>query len=112
LEGLVFRLSPVFKERLWGGRRLRELFGLPEGAFDGPLGECWALSGHPAGQSLVASGPFEGMGLGELFRMRPDLFGPFHGEEGFPLMVKLIDALFPGRTKPSPTLPQRQNRSP
>ncbi|MCX7828838.1 MAG: class I mannose-6-phosphate isomerase [Thermanaerothrix sp.] len=92
MEGLVFRLTPVFKERLWGGRRLRELFGLPEGAFGGPLGECWALSGHPGGESLVASGPFEGMGLMELFRIRPELFGDFSYQDPFPIMVKLIDA--------------------
>ena len=83
------RLRPVFKERLWGGRRLAERFGyeLP----DGPVGECWGVSAHPSGPSTVAEGPHAGRTLDEVWAADPALFG--HPEEpGLPLLVKLLDA--------------------
>lgn len=85
---LIF-LEPVFHEKVWGGRRLASEFGyeLPEG----PIGEAWAISTHPAGESLVAKGPGEGGTLSRLWRDRPDLFRASAGEV-FPLLVKLIDA--------------------
>ncbi|WP_172634014.1 type I phosphomannose isomerase catalytic subunit [Thermanaerovibrio velox] len=92
MENLLFKLRPVLKERIWGGRRLSKLFGPAEGTLVGPVGECWALSGHPDGESLVDSGPFKGMGLYELFKLRPELFGDFSPSDRFPIMVKLIDA--------------------
>ena len=37
------RFEPIYQYRLWGGRRLANLFGaqLPG---DGPIGEAWLLS--------------------------------------------------------------------
>lgn len=84
----VLKLSPVFIERLWGGRRLAELLGGPMG--ERCVGECWTISAHPSAETTVALGPFLGMGLGEVFRRAPHLFGP--SWEGFPMMVKIIDA--------------------
>ncbi|MCM3567033.1 mannose-6-phosphate isomerase, class I [Neobacillus mesonae] len=82
-------LHPVFKERIWGGTTLQTEFG-----YDIPsnyTGECWAISAHPNGPSLIKNGPYEGMGLDELWNKHPELFGN-PKEKVFPLLTKILDA--------------------
>jgi mannose-6-phosphate isomerase len=84
--------EPLFMERVWGGRRLAELFGKPLPA-DVTVGESWELVDRPEAQSVVAAGEFAGRTLGELWHseLHADLFGrEAHGER-FPLLVKLLD---------------------
>ncbi len=80
-------LEPVFQEKIWGGDRLRTGFGydIPSGH----TGECWAISGHPGGDCRIKGRP--GQTLGGLWRDERTLFGGLAGE-GFPLLVKLLDA--------------------
>jgi len=77
----------VFQEKIWGGDRLRTGFGydIPSGH----TGECWAISGHPGGDCRIKGRP--GQTLGGLWRDERTLFGGLAGE-GFPLLVKLLDA--------------------
>ncbi|MGY4113432.1 mannose-6-phosphate isomerase, class I [Aeribacillus sp. SP014] len=82
-------LQPVFQERIWGGTALKDLFG-----YDIPskhTGECWAISGHPNGQSVVKNGPFRGKNVGELWEQHRELFGN-HPSPVFPLLTKILDA--------------------
>jgi mannose-6-phosphate isomerase len=82
-------LEPVFKERIWGGTKLKELFG-----YDIPspiTGECWAVSAHPNGQSVVRNGTLAGKTLGELWSGHKELFGNSLSQT-FPLLIKLLDA--------------------
>ncbi|MDQ0199236.1 mannose-6-phosphate isomerase [Neobacillus ginsengisoli] len=82
-------LKPVFKERIWGGTALQKEFG-----YDIPTdqtGECWAISAHPNGPSIIENGPYEGMALDELWSKHPELFGN-PKEEVFPLLTKILDA--------------------
>lgn len=87
------KFKPVYKDYLWGGRRL-ESYGkdLPEGI----TAESWELSCHPNGQSIVKEGKFEGQALADLIQQYPaELLGSaVQGKdlEKFPLLVKLIDA--------------------
>jgi mannose-6-phosphate isomerase len=82
-------LKPVFKERIWGGTALEKEFG-----YEIPnehTGECWAISAHPNGPSVVENGPYAGMTLDGLWRDHPELFG--HPQEDvFPLLTKILDA--------------------
>lgn len=81
-------LQPIFQERIWGGTKLRDLFG-----YDIPndhTGECWAVSAHPNGQSVVKNGPYQGMKLGELWTSHPELFRS--SSKVFPLLTKILDA--------------------
>lgn len=82
-------LKPVFHEKIWGGRNLETDFGydIP----DGKIGECWAISGHPHGVSVVTNGEFAGQNLTDLFRNQPALFGHPTGDR-FPLLTKILDA--------------------
>lgn len=81
-------LTPVFQERIWGGSKLAELFG-----YDIPnakTGECWAISAHPNGQSVVKDGPYQGLSLGELWASHQELFQS--DSSVFPLLTKILDA--------------------
>ncbi|MDQ6594985.1 mannose-6-phosphate isomerase, class I [Bacillus salipaludis] len=82
-------LKPVFKERIWGGTALKEEFGyqIP----NDHTGECWAISAHQNGPSIIENGPYAGLALNELWREHPELFGN-PKEEVFPLLTKILDA--------------------
>jgi mannose-6-phosphate isomerase len=110
---------PVFKERIWGGRKLAEVFGkeLPPGR---KIGESWEIADLPEGQSQIANGPLAGQTLGEVVRRyAEEIAGPGHRKENrgqktedsvpptypssvigppssgivpFPLLVKFLDA--------------------
>lgn len=85
---LIF-LEPVFKEAIWGGDRLREVYqyGIPSET----TGECWAVSAHPKGDCRIMNHEYEGETLGSLWKKKPELFGNYPGDQ-FPLLVKIIDA--------------------
>ena len=87
--GHVLKMKPVFKEMIWGGHKLRDVYG-----YDIPsdnTGECWAISAHKNGDCLIADGEFEGKSLSWLFDNHRELFGGIEGDQ-FPLLVKIIDA--------------------
>ncbi len=85
----ILPMEGVFKEMIWGGERLRELFGyrIPSDR----TGEYWAISDHPEGRSRVSAGPFRGLTLGELMGSHHGLGGL--GGDRFPVMVKVISPL-------------------
>jgi mannose-6-phosphate isomerase len=91
LYPLIFH--PVFKERVWGGRRLAELYHkpLPPGP---PIGESWEISDRPGDASVIANGPLAGKDLSWLMaRHAAELLGrPGLPNERFPLLVKILDA--------------------
>jgi len=86
-------VTPVFQNKIWGGRKLADEWGYTIPA--GPVGECWAISAHPAGDCTVAGGPHDGATLSQLWRQHRELFGDVPDEVSagqFPLLVKIIDA--------------------
>ena len=87
---LTFR--PIFMERIWGGRKLAELFGkkLPANK---RIGESWEIVDRPEAQSVVARGPLKGKTLHELWNeSRLLIFGEVPNAPRFPLLIKLLDA--------------------
>ncbi len=89
-QPLVF--TPLFMERVWGGRKLETLFGkkLPPNV---PIGESWELVDRPEAQSVVASGPWQGRTLHELWQHhRLEVFGAMPDAPRFPLLLKILDA--------------------
>ncbi|MFD0049563.1 mannose-6-phosphate isomerase, class I [Actinomycetes bacterium NPDC127524] len=80
--------KPVFKERIWGGTALKKFgYNIP----NDKTGECWAISAHPNGPSIVGNGQYAGMALNDLWREHPELFGN-PKEQVFPLLTKILDA--------------------
>ena len=102
---LLFK--PIFQERIWGGRKLAEVFG--KDLLAGKrLGESWEIVDRPEAQSVVANGPLRGKTLHELWTQdRKEIFGNVAEDVGesptsaresralpdrFPLLIKLLDA--------------------
>ncbi|WP_354701797.1 Mannose-6-phosphate isomerase ManA [Paraconexibacter sp. AEG42_29] len=86
--------TPLFMERIWGGRLLEERYGkpLPEGP---PIGESWEVVDRPEAQSVVIGGARDGATLNELWTdEREAVFGPRAAAFGdrFPILIKLLDA--------------------
>ncbi|MCF0128762.1 MAG: mannose-6-phosphate isomerase, class I [Pseudobutyrivibrio sp.] len=89
---VLFKLSPFYKDYIWGGSRLNE-----EYAKDSPYAvtaESWELSAHKDGVSVIADGPYKGMGFEGLMKLHGhELCGWKANEyEAFPVLIKLIDA--------------------
>jgi mannose-6-phosphate isomerase len=85
--------QPIFKERVWGGRKLETLYGkpLPPGV---PIGESWEISDRPEDVSVIANGPLAGKDLHWLMENRgTELLGSVPSQDGrFPLLIKILDA--------------------
>lgn len=84
--------TPIFQERVWGGRRLESLFGkaLPPAA---KIGESWEIVDRAEAQSVVAGGALAGRTLHELWtEQRAEIFGEIAPSDRFPLLIKLLDA--------------------
>jgi mannose-6-phosphate isomerase len=89
---LLFK--PIFKERIWGGTKLKEVLNK---SYDGSqIGESWELSTVDNDISVVVNGAFEGLNLNQLIEKYPtEVLGiktiQYFGNN-FPLLFKFIDA--------------------
>jgi len=84
--------EPIFQERIWGGRKLEELFGknIPVGKC---IGESWEIVDRPEAQSMVRDGPLADRSLHDLWvNFREEVFGKGGDAPRFPLLIKLLDA--------------------
>lgn len=86
------QFEPIFQYRLWGGRRLADLFSAPLPA-EGPIGEAWILSDRDDHSSLVASGPLKGQTIAQLLKhSREEMLGRLAERfRRFPLLLKFLD---------------------
>ena len=92
MEFYPFKLVPIFKHRLWGGQKLREVFdkGIPA---DEAIGESWELADLPEDKSIIADGAFAGQTLRSVIQEYPkEVTGSEDFALPFPLLVKLLDA--------------------
>ncbi len=88
----IIRLTPAFKDYLWGGTKLRDEYG-KQCDFD-TIAESWELSAHPDGNCVVASGRHKGLSFSKyLETVGKEVLGwkcaPL---QSFPLFIKFIDA--------------------
>ncbi|UJH91385.1 class I mannose-6-phosphate isomerase [Antarcticibacterium sp. 1MA-6-2] len=88
------KFTPVLKEKIWGGSKLREV--LNKDSNSNELGESWEISGVQNDISVVENGALKGSTLNELLEKYK---GDFLGEKvyenfgaEFPLLIKYIDA--------------------
>lgn len=88
MESILF-LEPIFKEMIWGGNRMRDIFSYE---FSGEnIGECWGISANKNGDCFVKDGEFKGKRLSEVWREKKEFFGNYSSDI-FPLLIKIIDA--------------------
>lgn len=88
----LLKFSPIYQERVWGGRGLEAFLGrkLPGSA---PIGESWELVDRVEAQSLVDGGPWVGRSLRELMTNHGvEIMGPhWPRTRPFPILVKWLD---------------------
>jgi len=92
MEPYPLKFRPIFKERIWGGRRLAEMFGkkLPAGK---KIGESWELADLPEDKSIVVNSELAGMTVGGVAnRYAAQIMGSDRFIGPFPLLLKLLDA--------------------
>lgn len=91
-EEEIVKCEPAFKDNLWGGTKLRDIYG-KKCDYD-IIAESWELSAHEAGQCRVASGKYQGMLFTEYLQLiGEDALGwKCQAFEKFPLLIKFIDA--------------------
>jgi mannose-6-phosphate isomerase len=86
--------TPLYMERIWGGRQLETFYrrDLPQATI--PYGEAWEIVDREAEQSVVAGGDFAGKTLHELWQNhREEIFGNGLPDCGrFPILIKILDA--------------------
>lgn len=81
------KLKPAIKDYIWGGEKLKEWGKKAPGI----IAECWELSFHPDGPSVIASGANAGKLLSDV-ATAADIGEAAAKFPGFPVLVKLIDA--------------------
>ncbi|MGN0406795.1 MAG: type I phosphomannose isomerase catalytic subunit [Bacteroides sp.] len=88
----IVKLDPAFKDNLWGGTKLRTVFG-KKCDYD-IIAESWELSAHPDGQSRIAEGRYRGMLFNEYLRRigKEALGWKCQALDRFPILIKFIDA--------------------
>jgi mannose-6-phosphate isomerase len=94
------KFGPIYKERIWGGKLLREVFGrkTPRGK---RIGESWELADLPddprqrsagAGKSKIINGELSGRTLAEAIEKFPEeITGRSDFSLPFPLLIKFLD---------------------
>ena len=86
------RFQPIFREYLWGGRRLETVLGKSLGDAE-RYAESWEVVDRPEACSVVAAGPLAGHSLSELMARHPvELMGERYAAfQRFPLLFKFLD---------------------
>ncbi|MBL7107217.1 MAG: class I mannose-6-phosphate isomerase [Phycisphaerae bacterium] len=86
------KFEPVLKERIWGSRKLEQIFNkkLPPQT---KIGESWELADLPNGQSIISNGQFKGETLNWITNTYPEqIIGSENFSGQFPLLIKFLDA--------------------
>jgi len=84
----MMKLTPIFKDYIWGGKKLKSSFG-KESDLE-KIAESWELCCHQNGTNGVLG---EEVNLEEFIRLHPECLGEKAKKfERFPVLIKLIDA--------------------
>ena len=78
------KLTPALKDYIWGGTKLRTLYGRDNG--EDRISESWEVSVHPDGESVLGSGEK----LSEYIAKNP--LSVSTAPTPFPVLIKYIDA--------------------
>lgn len=88
----LIKLSPAFKDYLWGGTKLRDVYN-KQCDYE-KIAESWELSAHQSGSSVVASGRYTGRTFTDYLEKigKNSLGWKAEGFDRFPILIKFIDA--------------------
>ena len=86
------KFKPIYKKRIWGGQKLREVFDKDIPPFE-KIGESWELVDLPEDKSIIVNGKYEGQALRTLLEKYPkQITGDTAFSGSFPLLIKFLDA--------------------
>lgn len=88
----IIKLEPDFKERIWGGQKLKTY--LNKSIPYEHTGESWEVACHENGHSIINNGDLKNITLLDAIKQYPlELVGhPISDAYKFPLLLKFIDA--------------------
>jgi mannose-6-phosphate isomerase len=92
MRAYPLKFEGIYKQRIWGGRKLQDVFGkeLPAGE---KIGESWELADLPEDKSVVANGEMAGLTIREVIERYPkEIAGDENFRAPFPLLIKILDA--------------------
>ncbi len=92
MKAYPLKLKPIYKQRIWGGQKLREVFNkdIPAG---NKIGESWELADLPDDKSVITNGELAGQTLGSVIQQYPkEITGDKNFTGPFPLLIKFLDA--------------------
>jgi mannose-6-phosphate isomerase len=86
------KFRPIYKQRIWGGQRLREFFNKDIPVFE-RIGESWELADLPEDKSIIANGELAGKTISQVIAKYPEqITGSRNFLGRFPLLIKFINA--------------------
>ena len=90
MSKIPLKLKPAFKDYIWGGNKLRTMYGKETDL--SPVAESWELSCHKDGYSVIFGGDYDGKTLYEYIKENPFVLGTSAKGNELPILIKLIDA--------------------
>ncbi len=92
VEAYPLKFKPIYKQRIWGGQKLREVFNKDIPPFE-KIGESWELADLPDDKSVIANGELAGQNLiSAIDKFPKEITGDEYFRGPFPLLIKLLDA--------------------
>ncbi|MDD5328203.1 MAG: class I mannose-6-phosphate isomerase [Phycisphaerae bacterium] len=86
------KFEPIYKKRIWGGQKLKEIFGKHIPPLE-KIGESWELADLPDDKSVIINGEFAGQNINSVIRKYPEeIIGSSNFSENLPLLIKFLDA--------------------
>ncbi|MBC8471806.1 MAG: class I mannose-6-phosphate isomerase [Planctomycetes bacterium] len=92
MKAYPLKFRPIYKQRIWGGQKLREVFDkdLPAGE---KIGESWELADLLEDKSVIANGELAGQTLqSAIEKYHKEITGDKNFSGAFPLLIKFLDA--------------------
>lgn len=84
-EKLIKKITPAFKDYLWGGTKLKTDFNKSSDL--DIIAESWEVSTHKDGLSLI-----DGVSLNQYLKENPSILGTKSKDGNLPILIKYIDA--------------------
>jgi len=92
VKAYPLKFRPIYKQRIWGGQKLREVFDKDIPPFE-KIGESWELADLPNDKSVISNGELTGQTLISTIEKYPkEITGNEDFSGPFPLLIKFLDA--------------------
>ncbi len=92
MKAYPLKFRPIYKQRIWGGQKLREVFDKDIPPFE-KIGESWELADLPSDKSVISNGELTGQTLISAIEKYPkEITGNEDFSGPFPLLIKFLDA--------------------